>query len=103
MPDAFVPIETLAPARRWQLAQPIRIHALDGEHSLLLHPPSGSWVIVDAEGLNSFVALAGAADRGLLDEMERGREFAEDHPLLVELQAAACSSRTAGPPGRTSR
>ena len=86
MLDAFVPIETLAPRGRWQLAQPIRVHALDGGHSLLLHPPSGSWMIVDAEGLNSFVALAAAAERGLLDQMERDGEFAEDHPLLVDLQ-----------------
>jgi uncharacterized protein len=86
MPDTFVPIETLAPARRWQFAEPIRVHTLGGGHSLLLHPPSGSWMIVDAGGLNSFVALAAAAKRGILDQMARDGEIAEDHPLLVELQ-----------------
>ena len=82
MTTQFVPSESLTAPRRWQFADPLRVVALDAQHRLVLHPPTGSWAIVAEEDLPTIAALRDAVDRGRVDEMD----VDENNPTLSKLR-----------------
>ena len=51
MTIAFVPASILQGSRRFEVLEPLVERALSPDRVLLLHPPSGKWVIVRAESL----------------------------------------------------
>lgn len=74
---------TISPRKssRWQFVEPIKRHDLGHDRSLLLHPATGSWLIIHTEQLPILEVLLQAANEGILDSMES----AESSPLIDTL------------------
>jgi len=70
MTTAFVPASILQGSRRFEVLDPLVERALGPDRVLLLHPPSGKWVIVRAESLGGVRALLAACAAGQLDRAD---------------------------------
>ena len=106
MATAFVPASVLQGSRRFEVLEPLVERALGPDRTLLLHPPSGKWVIVRAESRGGVRALLAACAAGQLDRADE----TEIWPLLIGLRDAglirdrrslSASGSTCG--GRTGR
>ncbi len=77
------PLLHLEPLRRWEFAQPLVYQPLSDERLLVIHPPSGAWVMVSASDRELIDALAAAANSGQLDVIRT-----EDAGQLVPFERA---------------
>jgi uncharacterized protein len=81
MTIAFVPASILQGSRRFEVLEPLVERALSPDRVLLLHPPSGRWVIVRAESLAGVRMLLAACAAGQLDSADE----TEIWPLVTDL------------------
>jgi uncharacterized protein len=82
MSTAFVPASVLQRSRRFEVLEPLIERSLGPDRVLLLHPPSGKWVIVRAESLGGVRALLAACAVGHLDSADE----TEIWPLVTVLR-----------------
>jgi uncharacterized protein len=94
MPTAFVPLSTLHGSRRFEVLEPLVERALGPDRVLLLHPPSGTWVIVRAESLSGVRRLLAACAAGQLDRADE----TEIWPLVTGLREGGLIRDRQSPP-----
>ena len=82
MSTAFVPASALQRSRRFEVLDPLVERSLGPDRVLLLHPPSGKWVIVRAESLGGVRALLAACAVGHLDRADESEVW----PLVTILR-----------------
>jgi uncharacterized protein len=66
---------------RWEFLEPIKRRDLDDDRSLLIHPRSGAWIIVETERIPVIETLMQAAREGLLDSYLCADSNSVLHPL----------------------
>lgn len=74
---------------RWKFVEPIKHHHLDDGRSLLIHPLTGSWIIIETKNIPAIEALMQAAREGLLESCGS----ADSSPLLQSLWKSGLVSR----------
>lgn len=83
---------------RWTFAVPLKNRPIDDDGTLIIHPPSGSWVIARPAELHIIAGLMQAAASGVLDEVPG----VEQSPIVERLHAAGLLLRDGlGPAGAT--
>lgn len=76
--------------RAWRARKPVRAVKLEGRNTLVLHPPTGAWAIVAADGFAELEAILRSPDEGLLDDIPD----IENRPVIQGLMKCGLLERS---------